>query len=182
MIALLLELGVDPLAVDGSGQPAAVYANAPGIDRHVMEKIRAMVSAELLSAARGDRPPRSVPVDLVALIALDDWDTAARLLRENPSLIEPSGGALHLMAQRNHVAAVKWLLAHGADVNGRWSSVGAEVTPLHLAASRGHAVMVRLLLGAGADPDLGDSRHDSNALGWADYFKQPWIVRILTAH
>ena len=45
MIALLLELGADPLAVDGSGQPVAVYASAPETDRRVMEKIGAMVSA-----------------------------------------------------------------------------------------------------------------------------------------
>ena len=83
------------------------------------------------------------------------------------------------MAQRNDVAAVKWLLARGASINGRWSSGGADVTPLHLAASRGHADMVRLLLDAGADPAVRDSMHDGDALGWAEYFKQPEIVRIL---
>ena len=47
MISLLLELGADPLAVDGSGQSVAAYATAPDTDRRVMEKIRAMTSAEL---------------------------------------------------------------------------------------------------------------------------------------
>ncbi|PYQ77546.1 MAG: hypothetical protein DMG01_14600 [Acidobacteria bacterium] len=65
MIALLLELGADPLAVDGSGQPVAFYASTPDADRSVMEKIRAMVSAEFVSAARGHRPPRGGPMDLV---------------------------------------------------------------------------------------------------------------------
>ena len=179
MIALLLELGADPLAVDGSGQPVAVYASAPEADRRVMEAIRAMVSAEFVSAVRGHRPPRGGPTDLVALLSLGDWETATRLLHENPGLIEPAGGVLHLMAQRNDVAAVRWLLARGASINGRWSSGGADVTPLHLAASRGHADMVRLLLDAGADPAVRDSMHDGDALGWADYFKQPEIVRIL---
>ena len=182
MIALLLDLGADALAVDGSGQPVAVYASAPETDRRVMEKIGAMVSAELVSAVRGHRPPRGGPMDLVALLALSDWDTAAHLLHENPGLIDSSGGALHLMAQRNDVGAVKWLLAHGAHVNGRWASGGADVTPLHLAASRGHAEMVRLLLGAGADPDIRDSMHDGNAIGWAEHFQQPAIVEILKNH
>ncbi len=146
MIALLLELGADPLAVDGPGQPVAVYASAPETDRRVMEKIGAMVSAELASAVRGHRPSRGGPMDLMALLALGDWDTATQLLRENPGLIDSSGGALHVMAQRNDIAAVKWLLTCGANINGRWSSGGAEVSPLHLAASRGHAEMVRLLL------------------------------------
>ena len=94
-------------------------------------------------------------------------------------MIDSGGGTLHLMAQRNDVAAVKWLLAHGALINGRWSSQGAEVTPLHLAAARGHAEMVRLLLDAGADPSIRDSMHDGDAIGWAEHFKQPEIVQIL---
>jgi ankyrin repeat protein len=182
MIALLLELGADPLAVDGSGQPVAVYASAPETDRRVMEKIGAMVSAELVSAVRGHRPPRGGPMDLVALLALSDWDKATHLLHKNPELIDSGGGALHLMAQRNDLAAVKWLLAHGANINGRWASGGAEVTPLHLAASRGHAEMVRLLLGAGADPNIRDSMHDGDASGWAEHFQQPAIVQILKNH
>jgi ankyrin repeat protein len=83
------------------------------------------------------------------------------------------------MSQRNDAAAVEWLLARGASVNGRWSSHGAEVTPLHLAAARGHARMVRLLLDAGAEPGIRDSRHDADAAGWAKYFKQPDVVRLL---
>jgi ankyrin repeat protein len=181
MISLLLELGADPLAVDGSGQPVAVYATAPDTDRSVMEKIRAMTSAELTSAVRGHRAPRGSSIDLVALLALGEWATAEQLVRENAGLIEPGGGVLHLMAKRNDVAAVKWLLDHGADPNGRWAHWEAEVTPLHLAASQGHADIVRLLLEAGADPRVHDSKHDADAIGWAEYFRQPDIVRILEA-
>ena len=182
MIALLLELGADPLAVDGSGQPVAAYASAPETDRRVMEKIAAMVAAELVSAARGHRPPRGGPLDLVALLALHAWEEATHLLEGNPGLIDANGGALHLMAQRNDVAAVQWLLARGARINGRWASGGATVTPLHLAASRGHVEMVRLLLGAGADPGICDSMHDGDAIGWAEHFQQAAIVRILRTH
>jgi ankyrin repeat protein len=182
MIALLLELGADPLAVDGSGQSVAIYSTAPDTDRRVMEKIRAMTSAELISAVRGHRAPRGGPMDLVALLALDDWGTAAQLLRGNAGLIEPGGGALHLMAKRNHVAAVKWLIDHGADPNGRWAHWDADVTPLHLAASQGHVQIVRVLLAAGADPDIRDSKHDGDAIGWADHFRQPEVVQLLKDH
>jgi ankyrin repeat protein len=181
MIGLLLDLGADPLAVDGSGQPVALYATA-GTDRRVMEKIGAMVSAEFVSAERAQRAPRGGTMDLVALLALGDWDRATALLRGSPELIQSSGGALHLMAHRNDSAAVKWLLVHGADVNGRWSSQGAEVPPLHLAAARGHSEVVRLLLDAGADPNIRDSMHDSDAIGWAEYFKQPAVVQLLKEH
>ena len=179
MVALLLDLGADPLAVDGSGQPVAAYARSPETDRPVMEKIRAMMAAELVSAGRGQRTPRGGPMDLVALLALGDWDTATQLVRENPGIVEASGGALHLMVQRNNVPAVSCLLAHGAQVNGRWSSGGADVTPLHVAASRGHAEVLRLLLSAGADPTIRDSMHGGDALGWAEHFQQSAIVQIL---
>jgi ankyrin repeat protein len=180
MVSLLLDLGADPLAVDGSGQPAAIYASSPDIDRRVMESVRAMTSAELISAERGHRPPRSGMMDLVAALALGDTETAGRLVRENAGVMQ--SGVLHLMAKRNDVAGVRWLLAHGADPNARWAHWDADVTPLHLAASQGHAEVVELLLTAGADPAVRDSKHDGDAKGWAEFFKQPAIVRILEDH
>jgi ankyrin repeat protein len=185
MVALLLELGADPLAVDSSGRPPAAYASASGADRRVMEKIRAMTLSELVSAERGRRAARAGKMDLVAALALGDWDLAARLVRENPPLLTPGGsgdGALHLMAQRGDVAAIRWLLDRGAGPNARWKNGDAELTPLHLAASRGHADAVRLLLAAGADPAIRDSKHDGDAVGWATHFRQAAIVQLLEAY
>jgi ankyrin repeat protein len=184
MVSLLLDLGADPLAVDGSGFFAAAYATSPRTDRRVMEAIHAMTAAELISAGRGHRQPRGGTMDLVATLALGDWETAARLLREIPRLLDPGGasaGVLHLMAKRNDVAAVKWLLDHGADPNARWSHWDAEVTPLHLAVLAGHADVVRLLVEAGADPRVRDSKHDSDAIGWAEFFRRRDIVQVLKA-
>ena len=183
MVSLLIELGADPLAVDGSGFSAAAYATSPDTDRRVMEAVRAMTSAELISAVRGHRQPRLGMLDLVATLALRDWETAARFRREIPQLLEPggaSGGVLHLMAKRNDVAAVQWLLDHGADPNTRWSHWDAEVTPLHMAILAGHVGIVRVLLAAGANPRVRDSKHESDAIGWAGFFGRRDIVQILT--
>jgi ankyrin repeat protein len=182
MVALLLELGADPLAVDSGGMPAAAYATMPDIDRQAMERIRQLALAELVSADRGHRPPLGSMMDLVALLSVGDWETAARFLEANRELVEksgPDGGSLHLLAKRGDARAVKWLLDHGANSNARWPHWDADVTPLHLAASRGHADVVRLLLAAGADPNVRDSKHDGDAIGWAEYFQQPEIVEIL---
>lgn len=163
MVALLLELGADPLATDGSGFPATAYATAPEIDRSILEAIRA----------------RGGITDLFTALALGDRDAAERLWSAEPG---KGAGVLHRMAKRNQGAAVQWLLDHGADPNARWSHWDAEVTPLHLAASQGHAEIVRLLLQAGADPRIRDSKHDSDPIGWAYHFGQREIAKLLEAH
>jgi ankyrin repeat protein len=167
MVALLLELGADPLATDGTGYPPAVYASSPDTDRSVMEMLR----------THGK-------MDLVTALALGDWDAAERLLSANPGLIHAGGassGALHLMVKRNNLAAIKWLVDQGADPSGRWAHWDAVVTPLHLAALHGHTEAARLLVEAGADPTIRDSKHDSDAIGWADFFGRREIMPILTA-
>ena len=85
------------------------------------------------------------------------------------------------MAKRNDAAAVQWLLDRGADPNARWSHWDSDVTPLHLAVLGGHADIVRVLLNAGADARVRDSRHDSDAIGWAAFLQRQDIVQILGA-
>jgi len=182
MVALLLELGADPLAVDGSGHAVADYATTPNADAPVMERIRAMTAAELDSAARGQRAPNVGMSDFVAALALGEWSAAEQLMRERPALLAPTGadtGALVLLSKRNDVRAVRWLLDHGADPNARWNHWGAEVTGLHLAAMQGHVEVARLLLDRGADPRIRDSMHDGDARGWAEYSNQPAIAKLL---
>jgi ankyrin repeat protein len=178
MVELLLELGADPLAVDGGGMPVAVYAGNRDIDLPVMRRIHQLTLQELDSARRGHRPPNAAPMDLVAAAALREWDTASTLVAANPRLLVKDG-ALHLLAKRGDSVAVQWLLQHGANPDALWAHWDADVTPLHLAAAHGHADVVRLLLGADADRRIRDSKHDSDAAGWAEFFEQPEIVRML---
>jgi ankyrin repeat protein len=181
MIALLLDLGADPLAVDGSGQPVATYATDPETDRRVMEAIRDLTAAELISAERGNRPVRGGMMDLLATLSVGDRSTAARLVRDNPDLLVGSG-VLQLASKRNDLAAVTWLLEQGANPNGLWAHWDADVTPLHLAAWQGHAGVVRLLLAAGADPNIRDSKHDGDAMGWAEHGGQIEVRNVLEDH
>jgi ankyrin repeat protein len=171
MVSLLLELGADPMAVDGAGVPAAVCATGTDFDRKLMERIRELTRAELDSATRGNRAPRLGMLDLIAALALGDAVLAGRLATADSKLVNQ--GALHVMAKRGDQPAVEWLLAHGADPNRRWAHWDAEVTPLHLAAQNGHVEVMRTLLEAGGDPTIHDSKHDSGAAGWAQYGRMP---------
>jgi len=171
LVARLLELGADPLAVDGSGRGIADYANTPDADRAVMEAIRRLTLAELDSARRGVRPPRMTRNDMIAALALGDFDLAERATRA-PG--EHAAQLLPLMSQRGDLAAVCFLLERGADPDAG--------EPLHLAASRGHTEVLHALLAAGADPRRRDPEHDSDALGWAMFFNRQDVAAILRAH
>lgn len=177
MVALLLELGADPLATDAMGVPVAGYARGATSDLRVMEVIRAMTLAEVSSADRGHRPSRAAVLDLVACVALADWITAERLLRDNTSMLH--GQALTLLAGRGDVRGVQWMLDHGSDPNMRWGKPGYEVTAAHVAAWNGHGDVLLLLLDAGADPRLRDGEHDSDVRGWAEHSGQSAIVQLL---
>jgi len=183
MVSLLIELGADPLGVDGSGYTAAMYATSPTIDLPVMERIGAMTSAELTSALRGDRQPQIRTTDLLAALALDDLETAERLWGENPGTKSDnrSEGLLHLTSKRGDSRAIQWLLRHGSDPNAKWAHWDSDVTPLHLAVLGGHRDAVIALLAAGADPRIHDSKHDSDAAGWAEFFGRTELADLLRA-
>ena len=167
MVALLLELGADPNAGDGAGIPAIAYAADPKVDRGVIERL-----------AEGSRP------ELFSALALGDVERAARLASERPELVHGGGTApnpLHLLAMRGNAPGVRWLLERGADPNARWSHWGAVATPLHLAAMSGAVEVAELLLDAGADTTIRDSEHDSDPLGWAEFFGRADVVGLLRA-
>ena len=160
MVALLLELGADPNAVDGLGGSVATYAASPDVDPRILELLVRRGAAGLFGA-----------------LAIGDEAEAARRLAAGGGTVAP--GELHLSAKRGDVGAVRWLLAHGADPNAMWPHWDADVTPLHLAALDGGDEVARVLLDAGADPTIRDTRHDSDALGWAEFFGRVHMVRLL---
>jgi ankyrin repeat protein len=100
MVSLLLELGADPLAVDGHGFTAAAYATTPDVDRRVMSAIAALTDAELISADRGKRRPRAGLMDVMAMLSLRNWEAAETLMRDVPGLITPGGAAFDGETQR----------------------------------------------------------------------------------
>ena len=161
MISLLLKLGADPLATDASGFTAVAYATEPDIDRPVLEAIHQRVGATLLTS-----------------VGVEDWEAAERIVHHDPSAVNEDG-VLHLMAKRGNAGAVQWLLDHGANPSALWNHWGAMVTALHLAALSNHPDVARVLLDSGADPTIRDSMHDSDARGWASFFRRTEIVELI---
>ena len=61
-----------------------------------------------------------------------------------------SGNALHMATYHGNIELMRFLLAHGSDVNAR---AKYDITPLYVARSNGHREAELLLLENGADPD-----------------------------
>jgi ankyrin len=94
------------------------------------------------AAARGD-----VPVMRVLLAAGADVNAAIRDERDERRA-DVGLTPLHVATQAGNVEAVRFLLRHGAQLQGRDTS---DNTPLHLACQAGDAPMAALLLEAGAE-------------------------------
>ncbi len=156
-------LGASPFGTDRSGYLPAAYATDVDADRPLQELLR-----------------NAGYLDLFTALAVNDYLVAAEILRREPGSIS-AGGILHLMAKRGDVVAVKWLLVNGADPNALWAHWDAQVTPLHLAVLGNHPDTVRALLDEGANPEIHDTKHDSDAIGWAEFFGRRDLVAMLTA-
>ena len=78
--------------------------------------------------------------------------------------------------RKGDVAAVRDLIAHGADVNAKWRY---DQTPLFKAAERGHTEIVRILLEHNADPNLKDTFYGATPLTWALDKNHVEVVRAL---
>lgn len=79
-------------------------------------------------------------------------------------------------------AAVRWLLEHGADPNGRAPFHGQEpgrITALHLAAQTDDPGLVRMLIDHGADPTIRDENYNSDPAGWAEYTGSLHTLKLL---
>lgn len=78
--------------------------------------------------------------------------------------------------RKGDAAAVKALLARGADVNARWRY---NQTPLFKASERGHTEVVKVLLEAGADVNVRDTFYQATPLTWAIDKDHVEVVRAL---
>jgi ankyrin repeat protein len=164
MVRLLLDLGADVGAADLSGSTALAHARD------------GVVVQVLLDA--GARP------DLMSALTLGRYEEAAAMLAAEPARLGPNGQdtiCLHLAIDRRNLPAMRWLVEHGADVDAKRVLYGCNQTPLHICAERGLVDTARELLAAGADTTIPDDTFHADALGWAEYCKQPKVADLIRA-
>ena len=106
---------------------------------------------------------RGAEAGAAELARMNDRTALERL--DAAALLAPA--TLKAAVDFGHHALARWLLARGADVNGRGDGPAAE-TPLHSAAWNGDIAMTRLLVEAGADVGARDRQHDATPLSWAE--------------
>ena len=82
------------------------------------------------------------------------------------------------MAKRNE-EGVRWLIAHGVDVNAKRFLWECNSTALHVTTEWEATELTQLLLDAGADPSIRDDKYDATVLGWAEYLDRPKIAELL---
>jgi ankyrin repeat protein len=157
IVRLLLELGADPNATDATGATALTTAAQENSDPSI---------ASVLLAAGSN-------LDFLTAVNLGRYTEAEAMLRDDPLRIGPDGRdtiALHLAVNKQNLATIRWLLAHGVDVNAKRLMWDCNHTALHMTIESGAIEIARLLLDAGADPNILDDKYNASALGWADFF------------
>jgi len=77
---------------------------------------------------------------------------------------------------------VRWLIEHGVDVDAKRVLYDCNHTELHMCAERGLTEVAKELLQAGADTTILDDKFQADALGWAEYCKQPKVAKLIRAH
>src|SRR5262245_850645 len=166
MVQVLLELGADPNATDVTGATALTTAVQENVDP-------ALASALLAAGAK---------LDLLTALNLGHHSEAEAMLRDDPARIGPEGRdtiALHLAVSKRNLDTIRWLLAHGIDVNARRPIWDCNHTALHMTVENGEMAIARLLLDAGADPNIRDDKFNATALGWARHFGREDFAELL---
>ena len=160
--------GFDPATPDTDGR--TIIQIAKDLGHEAIE----MLARDLQGGkTRPDHEMQAIQAIMRAAQA-GDLDALRAGLDAHPEWIDALGGgfqkatALHLAALRNQHAAIRLLIARGADLNCR--DFPDNAAPLHFAAAHGDLETIRLLVEAGADIDGSGDDHGVGVLGWATCF------------
>jgi ankyrin repeat protein len=157
IVRLLLDLGADAHAADATGATPLTTAALENADPGIISMLE----------------HAGAKLDFAAALNLKRYDLAEAMVREDPSRIGPDGRdtiALHLAVSKQNADNVRWLIAHGIDVNAKRPMWDCNHTALHMTTENGAIDIARVLLDAGADPNIRDDKYNATVLGWANFF------------
>jgi ankyrin repeat protein len=166
IVALLLDLGADPNAVDATGATPLTTAAQEDSDPGIV--------AMLVKAG--------AKLDFLTAVNLQRYDLAEAMLREEPSRIGAGGRdtvALHLAVNKKNSDAVRWLIEHGVDVNAKRLMWDCNHTALHMSVENDAIELARMLLEAGADPNIRDDKYNATVLKWVDFFGRDAFAQLV---
>src|ERR1700683_1969509 len=166
MVRLLLDLGADPNASDALGATALTTASHEQADPNIVTML-------LAAGAK---------LDFTTALYLERHEVAETMLKDDPSRIGPEGHdtiALDLSVSKKDAAAVRWLIAHGVDINAKRNLWDCNHTALHMTAESGAVDIARILLDARADPNIHDDKYDATVLAWAKFCEQPEVATLV---
>ncbi len=166
VVHMIIDHGADPNATDATGATPLTTASQERADPAIVEML----------IAAGAR------LDFLTAVNLARYDLAEAMLAEDPTRLGPDGRdtvALHLaVAKKNH-DAVRWLIAHGVDIDAKRMMWDCNHTALHMTIENGDIVLAKILLDAGADLDIRDDKYGATALGWADFFGREDFAKLV---
>jgi ankyrin repeat protein len=153
IVRLLIDLGADPNVTDATGATPLTAA----------AQVQADASIVAMLAGAGAK------LDFMAALNLERYELAQAMLNEDPSRLGPAGGdtiALHLAVSRKNVAAVRWLIQHGVDLDAKRMLWDCNHTALHMTTESGAL-------------DIHDDKYDATVLGWAEFCGQPQVAQLV---
>jgi ankyrin repeat protein len=165
IVRLLLELGADANVTDTAGANALTTASQENAAPEI-------VSALLAAGAR---------LDFLTAVNMGRYNEAEAMLRTDPARIGPKGKdtiGLHLAFNKKNLTTIRWLLAHGVDVNAKRLMWDSNHTALHMTVESGAIDIATLLL---SDPNIRDDKYDATALGWKNFFDRSDCVNLIRA-
>ncbi len=174
MVRLLLELGAD---ANQGGREAPIRTVLQSGD---LELLQVMHDAGvtfppdvMVFACREGR------IDLLAWLIDSGWDVKTTLGNSGNTELVRHGRPIDIAAAIGNLEVARFLLKHGADINGTGSN--GHFNPIRLASERPDTEMLVFLLAHGADP-TARTDHGWNAMHIAAFAGSSEALRILFAH